>query len=142
MFLDEPTTGLDLQTRIVIWSLLQKLQKKQGLTIFLTTHYLEEAENADQMYILKNGNVLANGSAKDIKIKYAPNKLLLNLNKNQKLVTTFPIIEKDHGIEIDGIDSKEAIALLDTNQEKIKSLEYRQGSIDDAFIKITGKELQ
>ena len=69
LFLDEPTTGLDLQTRIVIWNLLQKLQKEQGLTIFLTTHYLEEAENADQMYILENGNVLANGSASEIKEK-------------------------------------------------------------------------
>ena len=67
LFLDEPTTGLDLQTRIVIWNLLQKLQKEQGLTIFLTTHYLEEAENADQMYILEKGNVLANGSASEIK---------------------------------------------------------------------------
>lgn len=74
LFLDEPTTGLDLQTRIVIWNLLQKLQKEQGLTIFLTTHYLEEAENADQMYILENGNILANGSASEIKEKYAPNK--------------------------------------------------------------------
>lgn len=142
LFLDEPTTGLDLQTRIVIWNLLQKLQQEQGLTIFLTTHYLEEAENADQMYILENGNVLTHGSANEIKAKYAPSKLLLNLNKNQKIITTFPIIEKDNGIEIDGIDSKEVIALLDANQEEIKSFEYRQGSIDDAFIKITGKELQ
>ena len=59
LFLDEPTTGLDLQTRLVIWQLLEKLQEEQGLTIFLTTHYLEEAENADQMYILENGNILA-----------------------------------------------------------------------------------
>ena len=93
-FLDEPTTGLDLQTRIVIWNLLQKLQKEQGLTIFLTTHYLEEAENADQMYILENGQVLANGSAYEIKDKYAPSKLVITLKEKQRLITTYPVIGK------------------------------------------------
>ncbi len=142
LFLDEPTTGLDLQTRIVIWNLLQKLQKEQGLTIFLTTHYLEEAENADQMYILENGQVLANGSAYDIKDKYAPSKLVITLKEKQRLVTTYPVIEKNKETEIDGLDSNEVITLLHDNQSKIKSFEYRQGSIDDAFIKIAGKELQ
>lgn len=142
LFLDEPTTGLDLQTRIVIWNLLQKLQKEQGLTIFLTTHYLEEAENADQMYILENGEVLANGSVYEIKDKYAPSKLVIKLNENQRFVTTYPVIEKNKETEIDGLDSNEVITLLHDNQSKIKSFEYRQGSIDDAFIKIAGKELQ
>lgn len=142
LFLDEPTTGLDLQTRIVIWNLLQKLQKEQGLTIFLTTHYLEEAENADQMYILENGQVLANGSAYDIKDKYAPSKLVITLKEKQRLVTTYPVIERNKETEIDGLDPNEVITLLHDNQSKIKSFEYRQGSIDDAFIKIAGKELQ
>ena len=71
LFLDEPTTGLDIQTRIVIWNLLTKLQQQQNLTIFLTTHYLEEAENADQMYILENGQILASGSAAEIKTEFA-----------------------------------------------------------------------
>lgn len=142
LFLDEPTTGLDLQTRIVIWNLLQKLQKEQGLTIFLTTHYLEEAENADQMYILENGQVLANGSAHDIKNKYAPSKLVIKLNEDQQLTTAYPVIAKDKHIELNGLDKDEAITLLHQNQAKIKSFEYRQGSIDDAFINIAGKELQ
>ncbi|KRM97981.1 ABC superfamily ATP binding cassette transporter, ABC protein [Lactobacillus taiwanensis DSM 21401] len=142
LFLDEPTTGLDLQTRIVIWNLLQKLQKEQGLTIFLTTHYLEEAENADQMYILENGQVLANGSAHEIKNKYAPSKLVIKLNENQQLTTAYTVIAKDKHIELNGLDKDEAIMLLHQNQAKIKSFEYRQGSIDDAFINIAGKELQ
>lgn len=142
LFLDEPTTGLDLQTRIVIWNLLQKLQKEQGLTIFLTTHYLEEDENADQMYILENGQVLASGSAHEIKNKYAPSKLVIKLNENQQLTTAYPVIAKDKHIELNGLDKDEAITLLHQNQAKIKSFEYRQGSIDDAFINIAGKELQ
>lgn len=142
LFLDEPTTGLDLQTRIVIWNLLQKLQKEQGLTIFLTTHYLEEAENADQMYILENGQVLASGSAYEIKDKYAPSKLVITLKEKQRLITTYPVIERNKETEIDGLDPHEVITLLHENQASIKSFEYRQGSIDDAFIKIAGKELQ
>lgn len=142
LFLDEPTTGLDLQTRIVIWNLLQKLQKEQGLTIFLTTHYLEEAENADQMYILENGQVLVNGSAYEIKDKYAPSKLVITLKEKQRLITTYPVIERNKETEIDGLDPHEVITLLHENQASIKSFEYRQGSIDDAFIKIAGKELQ
>lgn len=143
LFLDEPTTGLDLQTRIVIWDLLQKLQKEQGLTIFLTTHYLEEAENADQMYILENGNVLAEGSAEEIKEKYAPNRLLIRLKQGQTFSTNFKQISKsDNQIEIDGLNSNQVIDLLHKFEDKIDTFEYRKGSIDDAFIKIAEKELQ
>ena len=143
LFLDESTTGLDLQTRIVIWDLLQKLQKEQGLTIFLTTHYLEEAENADQMYILENGNVLAEGSAEEIKEKYAPNRLLIRLKQGQTFSTNFKQISKsDNQIEIDGLNSNQVIDLLHKFEDKIDTFEYRKGSIDDAFIKIAGKELQ
>ena len=143
LFLDEPTTGLDLQTRIVIWDLLQKLQKEQGLTIFLTTHYLEEAENADQMYILENGNVLAEGSAEEIKEMYAPNRLLIRLKQGQTFSTNFKQISKsDDQIEIDGLNSNQVIDLLHKFEDKIDTFEYRKGSIDDAFIKIAGKELQ
>ena len=143
LFLDEPTTGLDLQTRIVIWDLLQKLQKEQGLTIFLTTHYLEEAENADQMYILENGNVLSEGSAEEIKEMYAPNRLLIRLKQGQTFSTNFKQISKsDDQIEIDGLNSNQVIDLLHKFEDKIDTFEYRKGSIDDAFIKIAGKELQ
>ena len=143
LFLDEPTTGLDLQTRIVIWDLLQKLQKEQGLTIFLTTHYLEEAENADQMYILENGNVLAEGSAEEIKEMYAPNRLLIRLKQGQTFSTNFKQISKsDDQIEIDALNSNQVIDLLHKFEDKIDTFEYRKGSIDDAFIKIAGKELQ
>lgn len=143
LFLDEPTTGLDLQTRIVIWDLLQKLQKEQGLTIFLTTHYLEEAENTDQMYILENGNVLAEGSAEEIKEMYAPSRLLICLKQGQTFSTNFKQISKsDDQIEIDGLNSNQVIDLLHKFEDKIDTFEYRKGSIDDAFIKIAGKELQ
>lgn len=142
LFLDEPTTGLDLQTRIVIWNLLQKLQKEQGLTIFLTTHYLEEAENADQMYILENGNILANGSAEEIKRKYASDRLVIETKKDQKIFTNRRIHKVDNYLEIRDLNSEQVIDLLYKNKNKIESFEYQKGSINDAFIKIAGKELQ
>lgn len=128
LFLDEPTTGLDLQTRLVIWNLLEKLRKEQRLTIFLTTHYLEEAENADQMYILENGKILAKGSANEIKEKYAPAKFTI-VSENIKKVYY-------------GWDANKVVNYLRDNQADIQDFEYQKGSINDAFIKITGKELQ
>ena len=143
LFLDEPTTGLDLQTRLVIWHLLQKLQKEQGLTIFLTTHYLEEAENADQMYILENGNILASGSAKQIKEKYVPTRLLVTMNNNEVPNLSNNITRlRDNKFRIESMSSKQVIDFLSKNEDKIADFEYQKGSIDDAFIKITGKELQ
>lgn len=142
LFLDEPTTGLDLQTRLVIWNLLQRLQKEHGLTIFLTTHYLEEAENADQMYILENGKILVSGSATEIKQQYAPTKLVVTTNGHQ-LHTSYT--EKQltpQTFSFEGLDSSEVMALLDRNQEYISDFSYTPGSINDAFVKITGKELQ
>lgn len=143
LFLDEPTTGLDLQTRLVIWHLLQKLQKEQGLTMFLTTHYLEEAENADQMYILENGNILASGSAKQIKEKYAPTRLLVTMKNNEVPNLSNNITQlRDNKFRIESMSSKQVIDFLSKNEDEIADFEYQKGLIDDAFIKITGKELQ
>lgn len=142
LFLDEPTTGLDLQTRLVIWNLLQKMQSEYGLTIFLTTHYLEEAENADQMYILENGKILASGSATEIKKRYAPTKLVVTTNGNQ-LRTDYPSEQLTaQKLSFDNLTSSEVIELLHHNQDYITNFSYSPGSINDAFVKITGKELQ
>lgn len=143
LFLDEPTTGLDLQTRLVIWQLLQKLRQEQGLTIFLTTHYLEEAENADQMYILENGMVLANGSAEEIKSRYAPTKLILEVSDSADIMAHYHPNKFGNGhLELVNLSPSEALSLLTNYQETITDFEYKKGSIDDAFIAITGKELQ
>ena len=75
LFLDEPTTGLDIQTRESIWSLLKQIQKEEQMTIVLTTHYLNEADDADKIYIVDHGQVIAQGSADQIKGNYARNVL-------------------------------------------------------------------
>lgn len=142
LFLDEPTTGLDLQTRLVIWHLLQKMQREHGLTIFLTTHYLEEAENADQMYILENGKILASGSAIEIKKHYAPTKLVVTTNGNKLQTNCSSEQLTPQKFSFNNLTSSEVIDLLHHNQEYITNFSYNPGSINDAFVKITGKALQ
>ncbi|MBC8743750.1 ABC transporter ATP-binding protein [Lactobacillus sp. Marseille-P7033] len=140
LFLDEPTTGLDIQTRNVIWELLRKLQQEQGLTIFLTTHYLEEASNAELIYILEEGKMLATGSAAQLKQQYARNSLLMTFKDD-----TVPERAKlvDHRrYEINEIDHEQALTLLDHYRSSLENFEYRQGDLDDAFVNITGKEIQ
>lgn len=138
LFLDEPTTGLDIQTRNVIWKLLRKLKHEQQLTIFLTTHYLEEASNAEMIYVLENGKVLAKGSAEDLLNKYAKNQLILhsmdNVRSGQRIDTNTYLVT--------GIDHQQAITLLNKYKNQLIDFEYRHGELNDAFINITGKELQ
>ena len=142
LFLDEPTTGLDIQTRNAIWKLLTKLQQQQNLTIFLTTHYLEEAENADQMYILENGKILASGSAADIKTEFTPNKLILTVKETKILQIRQRVIRlSQNQVAIDILSPQEAIEILKNNQENIIDFSYRKGTINDAFLQITGKEI-
>lgn len=143
LFLDEPTTGLDLQTRLAIWHLLQKLQREQGLTIFLTTHYLEEAENADQMYILEHGRILASECATKSKQRFAPAKLIIDSQKSDHLPDAGKVTTRSgQRVVLTSLNAKEAMAYLSRHQDLIDNFTYRPGSIDDAFIAITGKELQ
>ena len=142
LFLDEPTTGLDIQTRNAIWKLLTKLQQQQNLTIFLTTHYLEEAENADQMYILENGKILASGSAAEIKAEFAPNKLILTVKETKILQIKQKVIRlSQNQVAIDILSPQEAFEILKNNQENIIDFSYRKGTINDAFLQVTGKEI-
>ncbi|MBB1079205.1 ABC transporter ATP-binding protein [Limosilactobacillus sp. STM2_1] len=138
LFLDEPTTGLDIQTRNVIWKLLRKLKQEQQLTIFLTTHYLEEASNAEMIYVLEHGKVLAQGSADKLIKNYAENQLILysmdNVKSGRKI--------KANTYLLTGIDYQQAITILNQRKKQLASFEYRHGDLNDAFINITGKELQ
>lgn len=142
LFLDEPTTGLDIQTRQMIWQLLYRLKKEQGLTIFLTTHYLEEAENAEVTYVIDHGKILAQGTAFDLVKEYAKSQLLLKVADPTSLAALpFPLKETEAGYLIEGVSSQEVIGLLGKYREAIADFEFKQGTINEAFIAITGKEI-
>lgn len=146
LFLDEPTTGLDIQTRKSIWDLLYRLQRDEGMTIILTTHYLDEADEADQLYIIDHGKVIAQGSAAEIKSEYASNLLKICFKDKQveKFLPQNMPVEKENEFEYSLYPKGqlEAIDYLTQVREKIASFEFRLGTMDDAFIALTGREVR
>ena len=146
LFLDEPTTGLDIQTRKSIWDLLYRLQRDEGMTIILTTHYLDEADEADQLYIIDHGKVIAQGSAAEIKSEYASNLLKICFKDKQveKFLPKNIPVEKENEFEYSLYPKSqlEAIDYLTQVREKIASFEFRPGTMDDAFIALTGREVR
>lgn len=141
LFLDEATTGLDIQTRRAIWEILHRLQREENLTIFLTTHYLEEAENADMAYIIDHGKVLAKGSAKELKETYSKPYLLVETSD----VAAFSDLDckrlGDGRLKIIVEDSAKALAILSDKRTVINDFDYVKANINDVLLNITGREM-
>lgn len=141
LFLDEPTTGLDIQTRRAIWEILRRLQREENLAIFLTTHYLEEAENADMTYIIDHGKVLAKGSAKELKERYSKPYLLIETDN----ITAFSDIDykllENGQLKMFVDDSANALAILSDKRDVISDFDYMKANINDVFLSITGREM-
>lgn len=147
LFLDEPTTGLDIQTRKSIWDLLYQLQREEGMTVVLTTHYLDEADEADQIYIVDLGKVIAQGSALDIKSQYATNILKIRFKERQQiesLKSSGMSVEQQSQLEyvLRPESEREAIDYLVQVRDKLAHFEFRPGTMDDAFIALTGREVR
>ena len=147
LFLDEPTTGLDIQTRKSIWDLLYQLQREEGMTVVLTTHYLDEADEADQIYIVDHGKVIAQGSALDIKNQYATNILKIRFKERQQIESlkySGMSVEQQSQLEyvFQPESEREAIDYLAQVRDKIAHFEFRPGTMDDAFIALTGREVR
>ena len=147
LFLDEPTTGLDIQTRKSIWDLLYQLQREEGMIVVLTTHYLDEADEADQIYIVDHGKVIAQGSALDIKSQYATNILKIRFKERQQiesLKSSGMSVEQQSQLEyvLQPESEREAIDYLVQVRDKLAHFEFRPGTMDDAFIALTGREVR
>lgn len=141
LFLDEPTTGLDIQTRRAIWEILHRLQREENLTIFLTTHYLEEAENADMTYIIDHGKVLAKGSAKELKETYSKPYLLVETSDVAAFLDLDCKRLGDGRLKIIVEDSAKALAILSDKRTVINDFDYVKANINDVFLNITGREM-
>lgn len=144
LFLDEPTTGLDPQTRVQVWNIIHKLRKEKGLTVFLTTHYMEETTDCDNVVIIDGGKISANGTPYEFKNTYAQNSLIWyteqsknaeNLLAQGKL--SFEYFNSAYHIKIK--NSSEATELI--NKFDIKDYEVIKGDMDSVFLNITGKRL-
>ncbi|EMW5544948.1 TPA: ABC transporter ATP-binding protein [Enterococcus faecium] len=144
LFLDEPTTGLDPQSRKEIWELLNEL-KQNGLGIFLTTHYLEEAEFADYIYILEKGKIVEEGSAYQLKKKYEQPVVHLLSNQMDILERELKNYHTNKNSE-DSIDvylenKQEVISLLQRIEGLILDFSYQPIGMNEVFLKVTGKEI-
>lgn len=145
LFLDEPTTGLDPQTRNEVWKTITQLQKKNNMTIFLTTHYMEEAMNADYVVVMDEGKIVAKGTPLQLRKQYTKDKLkLIPKDKTcvEKLKETYIYQYDGREVTVMLENTFEALPLLNKYINEIEDFEVIRGNMDDAFIEITGKELE
>lgn len=147
LFLDEPTTGLDPQTRKSIWNAIKQLQKKTGMTVFLTTHYMEEAAESDYVIVLDHGEIAAKGTPAELKTKYATDCLRLSVSDESVLRQILMNSKLDFTISagefvINLTDTLKALPILEECKSCISSFQVLQGTMDDAFIGIMGRELK
>lgn len=146
LFLDEPTTGLDPKARQMVWQTIMQMKAEQGMTIFLTTHYMEEAANADFITIMDHGAVIADGTPTALKDQYAKNVLKLSGNYLTKITQQLEALGVPYDMQVDQIIvkldyTKDALSVLDRVRQYITSFEVVKGSMDDVFLEITGREL-
>lgn len=135
LFLDEPTTGLDVQSRQEIWQLLRRL-KEAGVGIFLTTHYLDEADNADYVYIIEQGGLLTQGSAKELKKRFGKNRLWF-----KQAAAGYDEFDPDKGYGFVIDRYQEVIDLLNKYQPKADEFSYEQAGMDEVFLQVTGRRI-
>jgi len=147
LFLDEPTTGLDPQTRKSVWDTIRNLQKDTGMTVFLTTHYMEEAAKADYVAIIDNGLISAEDTPSGLRKKYSTDTLKLVPKDSGQLASLL----KKQNIEftVSGgafliivSNTLDTIPLLNKLEGMISGFEVLNGSMDDAFVKITGHAMR
>lgn len=143
LFLDEPTTGLDPQTRKNVWNVVEKLRKEKNITVFLTTHYMEEASDADYVVIIDQGRIVAKGSPLELKNQYTGDYIsIYNVDEKDVIKLNKPYERIKDGFKIIVNDTKEATSLITNNSELFIDYEVIKGKMDDVFLNVTGKKLQ
>lgn len=153
LFLDEPTTGLDPATRKLVWDSLSRMQKEDGVTIFLTTHYMEEAARAGHIAVMDGGKIRETGTPFLLKERYAKDRLKLvpregkgeqlgKILERQDCRTDEKARWKDGFFVVTLQESLRALPILKEAEECLSGFELVQGTMDDVFLNITGKELE
>jgi ABC-2 type transport system ATP-binding protein len=147
LFLDEPTTGLDPQTRANIWDYIYKLQKQKNITIFLTTHYMDEAEACDKVAIMDHGKIVAFDTPYNLKKQYTESITKIKVDDEEALTTHL----KQNSIKYklsEGLftiysnELKVILNLVSDFKHSIKDFQTSDGTLNDVFLSITGKEIR
>lgn len=142
LILDEPTTGLDPQTRKVIWSVIEELREKEQMTVFLTTHYMEEAATADYVVILDSGSIVEEGTPHELKEKYVEDYILLyGVTEDEVKLLGKKYKEIRDGYQLTVASTAEAAELIAANKDRFRDFEVVKGGMDDVFLTVTGKSL-
>jgi len=145
LFLDEPTAGLDPHSRDIVWSTLQEIRETLGLTIFLTTHYMAETENATDVTIIDEGTIMVQGTPGQLRRKYSSSVLSVTTSASDAVEAACHSLGLaprwgNSGVgEIDVPDSATAFSLLSGLGSKVQDFEFRHGTMDDVFLRLTRK---
>ena len=145
LILDEPTTGLDPQTRLSVWDLINSLREKTGMTVFLTTHYMEEAEKATYVVIMDKGNIIAEGTPVELKNSYSGDYVIIYHKNTEEFEAYIKSLNRKYVYNHDGKyyrivvkDPKDAIEFIMENKDHIDDFEVEKGNMDDVFLNVTG----
>jgi multidrug/hemolysin transport system ATP-binding protein len=146
LFLDEPTTGLDPQTRRNIWDTIRSLQRENEMTVFLTTHYMEEAANADYVVIIDDGLVAAKGTPTELKQKFSSDVMKLTGDtdaiKTKLDALGYECVISSNLVTVKIKSTMDCMPILHACSDIITNVEIYNGTMDDVFISITGKEIR
>lgn len=143
LILDEPTTGLDPQTRQMLWKVIADLRREQHMTVFLTTHYMEEAADADYVIILDSGKIAAEGSPLELKNRYSGDYVTLyNVDEARVKALDLPYEVLRDGYRLSVENTAKATELIIAHPELFKDYEIVKGKMDDVFLAVTGKKLK
>lgn len=142
LILDEPTTGLDPQTRKILWGVISDLQKSRGMTVLLTTHYMEEAAEADYVLIIDGGRVCASGTPLELKNRYMGDFVTLyNVGENEVIDLGVGYERVPNGFRLTVPNTAMATDLIIKNPDVFRDFEITKGKMDDVFLAVTGKSL-
>ena len=142
LILDEPTTGLDPQTRSLVWQVVEQLRRKEGITVFLTTHYMEEAADADYVVILDKGKIAAEGTPLQLKNTYTGDFLTLyGVTESQVQALGLPYSVIRDAFRVSVSNTAVATELIVKHPALFRDYEITKGRMDDVFLAVTGKKL-
>ncbi len=141
--LDEPTTGLDPQTRKILWGVIENYRKEKGMTVFLTTHYMEETADADYVVILDAGKIVAEGTPLDLKNRYTGDFIIVYHVEEEKIKSLgLPYETVRDGFRIEVKNTREARDFIVAHPDLFVDFEITKGKMDDVFLSATGKKLE
>lgn len=143
LILDEPTTGLDPEARKALWSVVTSLRKNQNITVFLTTHYMEEAADADYVVILDSGKISAEGTPLELKNNYTGDFVTIyNVDEDKIKALGLPYENIRDAVRIAVKNTEEARDLIVRHPDLFTDFEITKGKMDDVFLAVTGKKLE